>query len=160
MTDLQPGCYIDGHHGHYVQPQAIRFAASQGFPLDDGDKFIVSMYDKHCHEEIYPHEIVTEIADKAIEYLNDKHEIPGHCWGWNEGDFGCYPIEDEEDDPEIIDALNNHGQVWFTTQGAVVYDSTTDKLEPASDPNRYGAVSRVGYGATEPRPPNFGGPIS
>lgn len=96
---LIPGCYIDSHHGHYAIPAVIELAKSFGMPLDSFAEYAVFSYDDRHHDEDYPHEALIELSDEAIEWLNEKrpfNEGHGFAWGWNDGDFGLYTLEDED----------------------------------------------------------------
>lgn len=90
-----PGCYIDSHHGHYAIPAMIQFAHGHGFPLDPFAKFTLIAYDNHYHMDEYPTGAMDELATEAETWMNDNHPTPGHSWGWNYGDFGLYPNEDD-----------------------------------------------------------------
>lgn len=93
---LTPGCYIDSHHGHYAIPAVVEMAKSAGFLLDPFAEYAVFNYEARNSDEDYPHEALIELSEEAIEWLNHNEGLTGHWWGWNEGDFGLYPIEDED----------------------------------------------------------------
>lgn len=96
MTTPTPGCYIDSHHGHYAIPGVIRLAQDHGFCIDQFAQFTLDSYDEHYWNDNYPGETLIELSDEAIEWLNHNEGLTGHWWGWNEGDFGLYPIEDDD----------------------------------------------------------------
>lgn len=102
MTNLpEPGCYIDSHHGHYAIPETIRIAERYGRRLDEKTAGILARYDAESHREDYPHEWVIEESDAAIQWLNDHVAVDGHVWEWNEGDFGLYPLEADDEDSAV-----------------------------------------------------------
>ncbi len=96
---ITPGCYIDSRHGHYTIPAMIQFAHGYGFPLDPFAKFTLIAYDNHYHMDEYPTGAMDELAIEAEDWLNNALnpdlKCEGHAWGWNDGDFGLYPIEDD-----------------------------------------------------------------
>lgn len=92
----EPGCYLDSHRGHYIQRDMLRFAEGEGYPVDKRMDDVLSQYDKYYWEEDYPIEELHDGVQSAEDWLNEHRCPEGLCWGWNEGDFGLYPIEDEE----------------------------------------------------------------
>lgn len=94
-TKCTPGCYIDSHHGHHSVPALIQFAHGYGFPLDPFAEFTLNVYGTHYYREDYPTGAMDELANEAEQWLNDHERLPGHWWGWQEGDFGLYPHECE-----------------------------------------------------------------
>ena len=94
-ADYEPGCYIDSHQGHYAIPGVVRFAERAGRPVDSEMASLLARYDEHSHEAEFDMEAIIEESDRAIEWLNDNHAVDGHGWGWNDGDFGLYPDEEE-----------------------------------------------------------------
>jgi hypothetical protein len=111
FTEADTGCYLDNHRGHYITRDMIWLAEGFGFILGPLESFALAQYEAHGHEEDYPHESITDLADEALAWLNvgentgigrpirgqnDPPAIPeGTSWGWNDGDFGLYA--DEED---------------------------------------------------------------
>lgn len=95
-TQFTPGCYIDSHLGHYMIPAVIDFAQGYGFQVDPFAQYALARYDTDYHTDDYPNEAAIELSDKAEDYLNDNHSIPRHSWGWNDGDFGLYPHDTED----------------------------------------------------------------
>lgn len=95
-TPFKPGCYIDGHHGHYAIPALVRFAACYGFTLGTTDAYILANYERDNHEENYPHEWLVEMADEAETWLNEHHALAGHYWYWDDGEFGLYPLPEDD----------------------------------------------------------------
>jgi hypothetical protein len=93
---LPPGCYIDSHHGHYAIPRVIQLAESLGRQLDEHIASLLKRYDAHSHEPEYPMEVLIDESDAAIDWLNEHRALDGHSWGWNDGDFGLYPLEQED----------------------------------------------------------------
>lgn len=96
MTTIEPGCYIDSHHGHYATPMVIQLANGFGFHFDDLVGYALANYDEHSHEEDFPNEALMEVSEEATDWLNANRPVDGHWWGWNEGDFGLYPIEEDD----------------------------------------------------------------
>jgi len=97
-TVFEPGCIFDSHRGHYIYPEIIKLAESEGRALDDRMIGLVESYDKDYHEESYDYEAIIEESEAAIGWLNDNRRPEGFWFGWWEGDFGLYPIENDDDD--------------------------------------------------------------
>lgn len=97
MAETEPGCYVDSHHGHYAVPMLIEWAAATGFPVDPFVRYALDNYDHDYHNESYPNEALIEVSDEAINWLNENRSIEGHSWGWQEGDFGLWPDETDDD---------------------------------------------------------------
>lgn len=116
-SPLEPGCYIDSRHGHYAIPAMVRLAVDHGFVLDSFAAYVLSRYERDCHEDTYPTEGLYELAQEAGDWFNSSSDPrfpgisnPGHVkgqnpapvrpdgctWGWNDGDFGLYPESDED----------------------------------------------------------------
>jgi hypothetical protein len=94
-TTYEPGCYLDSHHGHYNIPEVVRFAQRAGRPVDVVMAALLDSYDDHSHEPNFNGEAIIEESDRAIDWLNEHQAVDGHTWGWNDGDFGLYPDEEE-----------------------------------------------------------------
>lgn len=82
--EFEPGIYVDGARGSRdVALIVIRFAKKMGFEPNVES-------DKDFEEFLY------EIEDEAIEFLNQNCGREGYYWGHNDGDFGLYPIEEDQ----------------------------------------------------------------
>lgn len=97
MTDHNylPGCYIDGHHGHFGTPAMLRLAIGAGFkPTDDDTSAILARYgtDQETDDDT---EALVWVADRAEQWLNDTYPLAGHSWRWDDGEFGLYPDDDD-----------------------------------------------------------------
>lgn len=113
FTEADCGCYLDNHRGHYITRDMIWLSEGFGFILGEMESFVLDKYDECSHEENYPHESVQYLADKALEWLNVgensgiNRPIPGQNnppvipenarWDWNDGDFGLYLYDEDED---------------------------------------------------------------
>lgn len=98
FTSADAGCFFDSHRGHYIIPAIIEFAREQGRDLDDRTTDLVAQYDRDWSDDTYPYDHVIEESDAAIGWLNDNRRPDGFWWGWNDGDFGLYPLENDDDD--------------------------------------------------------------
>jgi hypothetical protein len=146
VTITQTGCYLDNHRGHYIGRDMIELAVSYGFIIGSLERYALDMYEPHGHEESFPHEAMTELADAALDWLNSGQDECDHClgtgrgmkegsyythkdnpdvklcklcsgtgrgprikfqnfppiipdnamWGWNDGDFGLFTMEEAE----------------------------------------------------------------
>lgn len=95
---IEPGCFIDGHHGHYVLPMSIRLAMRHGYrPAFPGVESLVERYDMDWHE-FSPQDFVdlTEASDDALEYLTGITE--GGYWEWVDGEL-FLTADDEAEAP-------------------------------------------------------------
>jgi hypothetical protein len=106
------GCWLDNHRGHYITRDAIWLAQELGFIVGQCESFALDMYESHGHEDNYPHEMLRELCDEAVAWLNcgentgvdraiqgqnSPPAIPEDCaWSFFDGDFGLYAISDLE----------------------------------------------------------------
>lgn len=96
MSTLEPGCYFDSHRGHYIVPAIIQLALDNGRPTNGTVRDLLARYDAESHQDDYPNEYVIEESDAAIQWLNEHLGRDGYWWEWNDGDFGLYPLDEEE----------------------------------------------------------------
>jgi hypothetical protein len=106
LTTDDAGCYLDSHRGHYAIRDLVWLAETAfGYRVDADDSAMLAAYEEHSHEEEFPIESLHDLADCVENWLNGQHYdfqpeppiIPdGYAWGWYEGDFGLYPIEDDD----------------------------------------------------------------
>lgn len=99
LTSSHAGCLFDSHsRGHYIVPTVIEYADDLGRPTDPFVKYALFRYstDHHLNADEFPHEALIEESDKAIQWMNDNCAPEGYAFDWNDGDFGLYPIEDED----------------------------------------------------------------
>lgn len=91
-----PGVYLASHRGHYLDRDVVRFATSLGFQIDPFAQFACRAYEDQNHEADYPHEALRDLADDAIEFLNDRYNPdPDHLtWGYDDGDFGLWDMDE------------------------------------------------------------------
>ena len=109
LTADDAGCYLDNHRGHYISRDVVDFAESVGYIVGPLERWFLDCYEDHHHEDSYPAELVHELCDDAIAWLNAGQEervsgqnlppvIPdGFVWDFNDGDFGLYPLEETGD---------------------------------------------------------------
>jgi hypothetical protein len=87
------GCWIDDHWGHYGVTRLIEIAQDYGFYLDECELLSVYAYRKdqttfkHCGIESHTDDWIFDIGDAAEEWLNENVALPGHTFGWSEGEF-------------------------------------------------------------------------
>lgn len=83
-----PGCYFDGTFGQtYNDLRVLAFAQSYGYSDDDADALLYKGEHSLTANDL---ELLPEIADSAIEYLNTLETRPNVYWQYNDGDFGLY----------------------------------------------------------------------
>jgi hypothetical protein len=96
MGDIptEPGTYVNDHHGIYAPTMVAQLAAAWGYK------------DKHLSEEELTnlptdYEHWNDVLDDIDSWLNDQmkaYDPPQeYYWGWWEGSFGLWPIEDDND---------------------------------------------------------------
>lgn len=95
---FQPGCLFDSALGHYVHPEVIKLARREGMNFDPFEEFTLNRYDALWDAPDYP-DLVSQggLLDKAVEWLNDNRAPHGYLFDFNEGDFGLYRDNHDED---------------------------------------------------------------
>lgn len=97
----ESGCYVDSHYGQYAVARAIQVA--EGFGWDDAEardlasRHLACMGPSNAEPlDVDEFERLMSAADDAEAWLNDHIVLAGHAWGWNDGDFGLYPLEEDD----------------------------------------------------------------
>lgn len=97
ITSDMAGCWLDGARGVYIFPAIIREAESFGMELSEEDTLLVSM-----GEEFMGMSSLTSEESEGLFFLAERAEVylddlapEGYWIGFNDGDFGMYPIEEE-----------------------------------------------------------------
>jgi len=91
--EVETGCYIAGHHGIYAIYDMIRLAEKLGWEYLEShydDEDLVKAYEEgNTGENGYEiaSEAVSDIADKAENWLNENVAPDGQSFGWYEGEF-------------------------------------------------------------------------
>ena len=83
LTEADAGCWIDGHWGQFGSSRAVQIAHEFGW-----EKYPVVHPDE---------EFIHEIADEAIDWLNDTVAPKGYAFGWWEGELFLQSYADWED---------------------------------------------------------------
>lgn len=96
-ASFEPGCYFDSHRGHYIIPAIVQLAMDNGRPTNGTVRDLLATYDAQWHADDFPLDYFIEESDAAIQWLNDHRGVDGHVWEWNDGDFGLYALEQEEE---------------------------------------------------------------
>ena len=82
----QFGCYGDSANGQdYNDRKALRFALGYGWQDEDASR-ILETEDLSEHDS----EILAEVVDSAIDYLNTLEDRPFMYWGFEDGNFGLW----------------------------------------------------------------------
>lgn len=107
VETLEAGCYIDGSHmkSSNFDLAVIGFGMASGWtPQLDTDLKVIEAASNGASggwvfgdgdEEVYIEEYLHEIADEAIEWLNDEKAAEDHYWGIDEQSLFYGPIVDE-----------------------------------------------------------------
>lgn len=95
-SNLEPGCYVDGHHGQYAGDRAAELAMDLGWsPAFQEDprcyRYFADMYDIDMIWEGY-HTAV----DGVTEWLQAVTDLE-HFWHWHEGELFLTNIDDMKD---------------------------------------------------------------
>jgi len=105
MYDYEEGCYGDGSFGpDHCMIKCIEIALDNNYPMDRDDTLL---FDKLCEyhnsDPVHrvelsddEHLILSGLEDDAIDYLNEHYSDDTHYWGYENGDFGYWRIDDEE----------------------------------------------------------------
>ena len=85
------GCYGDGSFGPYhTMRKVFEIALSEGWPVEitPFDLMDISRDDNLV-------ETINELENNAIDYLNEHCADEDHYWGYDQGDFGYWEIDEE-----------------------------------------------------------------
>ena len=100
-TTLEPGCYFDAAFGFdFNAHRILEFALSLGFEAEDEDleEFATLQNPAMCGPANM--DIIVFVLDDIEEYLNENaraEELEDtHYWGFQDGDFGLWAIEEED----------------------------------------------------------------
>lgn len=109
QADKERGCWVEGSRGWTAPGVLIDKAAGWGFPLDDDDRALVDHYlagdgtevTLPNGETVQPDDVgefVTELADKATDWLNENVAPENWSFGWVDGEFYFWPESQWDDD--------------------------------------------------------------
>lgn len=106
LTSYPPrvGCYVDGVRGLYMVDAIVAIAEASGFEAKDCD-------DKTCgrcaggqhlagdgsYTEWMLCQWANEVEDEATKYMNANQAVEGCYWGHENGDWGLWPTDYEEE---------------------------------------------------------------
>lgn len=112
---LPVGEWFDSHHGIYIMPMVIAEAVARGFDCEEFSLYQLKNatdYHSPCRDAVMEHEHLHDIVQDAESYLQNLCP-EGHWVGYTEnGDFGVWPDETEEDwgdepDPLLVNEGEN-----------------------------------------------------
>jgi hypothetical protein len=111
---LPIGCYFDGARGSTdIEWNIIEMALEFGWDDLDALKFNEDKDPDDLNDDDY--EMLSELSDSAIDYLNEQESRSYLYWQWNDGDFGLYPdVNGAKEDCEFVSST---GPLWHTNQG-------------------------------------------
>lgn len=85
LTEADAGCWVDGHWGHYISARAIQIAIGAGWndleANHAAEKYLEGDIDDGLAELVY------ELGDEAVGWMNANIVPPGHTFGWVEGEL-------------------------------------------------------------------------
>lgn len=99
------GCYGDGSFGpDHTRRRAFDTALNEGWVPSEHDKKIVDndisyldFWRNMGDIDMLQSCVITlqELEDEAIDYLNERCADDSHYWGYENGDFGYWEIDEE-----------------------------------------------------------------
>jgi len=93
-TPDDAGCYVDGARGIYAIDEQVAIARAHGATITHDCE---ELHAETCFEsEFAGCEWAGDYADKADDYMNTHFPVEGHYWGWNNGDWGLWAIDEED----------------------------------------------------------------
>jgi hypothetical protein len=104
---LPIGCYFDGSRGSTdIQWNIVEMALEFGWDDLDGLRFNEDKDPEDLDDD--DSELLDELSDSAIDYLNEQEKRPFLYWEWYEGDFGLYPdVQNAKEDCEFVSSKDN-----------------------------------------------------
>lgn len=90
VTPLEPGCYVDGHHGQYASERL----ADLFVMLDEGS--YVSGVWRDLMVKAYKHDHLDDVCsldDAIMDVLNEQ--TSGGVWSWVDGELFLEETDDE-----------------------------------------------------------------
>lgn len=94
---VETGCYVDGHWGQYGPSRVLSIA-------DDllGTNYCLAALAEGAEtgimtDELSADDAVLDLADEAEAALNNATD-DGHAWGWYDGEFFLWTVEDWEEE--------------------------------------------------------------
>ena len=100
MSDYEEGCYGDGSFGpDHTRRKVFDIALDEGWgnQMDYEENSIFERFyiDREDITSLEDIEILDYVEECAIEFLNRQHSDDTHYWGYENGDFGYWRIEDD-----------------------------------------------------------------
>ena len=108
MSDYEEGCYGDGSFGaDHCTCIVFEIAESEGWQPKLNkeeqiayDRFFEAINENTVSDNAYldidSEIIIEELEEEAIDYLNDNCSDDNHYWGYENGDFGYWRIEEND----------------------------------------------------------------
>lgn len=85
LTLDECGCYLDGQRGHYIARDTIDLASYWGFPLTKDEARFTARYALDGDKPDYPHEALSDLCDRAVDWLNENIAPEGASFGFDDG---------------------------------------------------------------------------
>jgi hypothetical protein len=101
---IEPGVYGDDSFGLvHVNQRVFETAFSLGWNPSPKDMEIIESYprdwEKYSPEENCNYNmIIDDIIDEILDFLNENHRDEYHYWGFEDGNFGYFPFDPEEEE--------------------------------------------------------------
>ena len=102
VGDFEPGCYFDASFGFdFNAHRILEFALNLGYEAkeEDLEEFAI-LQNEPGYGEQADLDIIVGVLDDIEEYLNENKRAgkleDTHYWGFRDGDFGLWAIEEED----------------------------------------------------------------
>jgi hypothetical protein len=97
-TTLNVGCYGDGTHGHdYTRVKCAMTLEAYAWDQEQIGNTERARYMRETARALRgPMSDAACEESEACLFLDDVAAHPSAYWGWNEGDFGLWPIDDTD----------------------------------------------------------------
>lgn len=87
------GCIVGGSYGQYASLEVINLAIASGWVDEDAQRLVEA--EDEMLEMLREYE--NEIADDAEAWMNENVAPEGYSFGWHDGEFFLWSIEDWEE---------------------------------------------------------------
>ena len=105
------GCYFDEANGQtYNDIRVLELAIAYGWDVAEDDETTLIIQNGEYKLTEHQKEILSDVVDDAIEYLNEVETRDYHYWAWYSGDFGLQiDFETAKEDNPCFDTFPEVG---------------------------------------------------
>jgi hypothetical protein len=103
MSNYEEGCYGDGSFGpDHCMIKCIEIALSEDYPIDKDDYLLFGRLCEYHNSDPLSREELTDderlsldgLENDCIEYLDYYRSDDDHYWGYENGDFGYWRVDE------------------------------------------------------------------